>query len=50
MESLVHEHQQDYYRAIQESTAQTDSAPFIEFMLGMMRDAIAVLTPQVAPD
>jgi Fic family protein len=28
-------------RAIQDSTAQTDSAPFIEFMLGMMRDAIA---------
>jgi hypothetical protein len=36
-------------RAIQDSTAQTDSAPFIEFMLGMMRDAIAASTPQVAP-
>lgn len=49
MESLVHEHQHDYYRAIQDSTAQTDSAPFIEFMLGMMRAAIIVFTPQVAP-
>jgi Fic family protein len=49
VESLVHEHQHDYYRAIQDSTAQTDSAPFIEFMLGMMRDAIAASTPQVAP-
>ena len=49
VESLAHEHQQDYYRAIHDSTAQTDAAPFIEFMLAMMRDAIAVSTPQVAP-
>ena len=49
VESLVHEHQQDYYRAIHDSTVQTDAAPFIAFMLAMMRDAIAAPTPQVAP-
>ncbi len=49
VESLVHEHQEDYYRALQESTNQTDVAPFIEFMLRMILDAVSSTTPQVAP-
>jgi len=40
VESLVYQHQQDYYLAIRSSTAQTDSSPFIAFMLQMIRDAI----------
>ena len=49
VESLVHEHQAEYYQALQRSTEQTDSSPFIEFMLKMILDAIMSLTPQVAP-
>lgn len=40
VESLVFAHQAEYYRAIQDSTASADSAPFIEFMLGMILDAV----------
>jgi Fic family protein len=49
VESLVHAHQAEYYAAINHSTQQADSAPFIEFMLSMLRDAILSVTPQVAP-
>jgi hypothetical protein len=38
VESLVHANQANYYQAIQKSTAATDCAPFIRFML----DAIAM--------
>ena len=47
VESLVFAHQAEYYQALQESTHQTDSAPFIAFMLKMI--LYAVTTPQVAP-
>lgn len=36
--------------AIGESTRQTDSAPFIEFMLGMIQDALRASAPEVAPE
>lgn len=49
VESLVHEHQADYYQALQKSTVQTDSASFIEFMLRMILDAVSTTAPQVAP-
>ena len=49
VESLVFEHQAEYYRALQESTHQTDSAPFIAFMLRMILDAVTAATPQVVP-
>jgi Fic family protein len=50
VESLVYEHQPEYYQALQSSTDQTDSAPFIEFMLRMILDAVSgMVTPQVAP-
>ena len=50
VESLIHRHQETYYQAIQLSTGQTDSAPFIGFMLAMIRDALGENpTPQVSP-
>ena len=49
VESLVNEHQLDYYQALQNSTDQTDSAPFIEFMLRMIMEAVLSLAPQVDP-
>ena len=49
VESLVHEHQAEYYQALQSATSQTDSAPFIEFMLRMILDAVITSTPQVTP-
>jgi Fic family protein len=50
VESLVHEHQREYYAVLNQSTAQADSAPFIEFMLKMILSAlITSATPQVAP-
>lgn len=41
VESLVHRQQAGYYRAIHASTAAADCAPFVSFMLGCIRDAIA---------
>ena len=49
VESLIFEHQADYYQAIQESTQKTDSAPFIAFMLRMILDAVTTSAPQVSP-
>lgn len=53
VESMVHEHQSEYYQAINLSTKKTDSAPFIEFMLQMIMNTIessnSLDTPQVAP-
>ncbi len=50
VESLVFEHQPEYYRMLRESTLKTDSAPFISFMLRMILNAIMIPTPDVAPD
>jgi Fic family protein len=36
VDSMVHEHQNQYYQAINLSTQTSDSAPFIEFMLGVI--------------
>ena len=49
VESLIFEHQAEYYQAIQESTRQTDSAPFIAFMLRMILDTVTTTAPQVTP-
>jgi Fic family protein len=49
VESLVFEHQAEYYQAIQESTQQTDSAPFIAFMLRMILETMTSSAPQVTP-
>lgn|GEM_PF-1849187 len=47
MESLIFEHQPEYYQALQKSTQDTDSASFIIFMLRMILDAILTPTPEV---
>jgi len=50
VESLVHQHQQEYYAALNDSTKQGDCARFIEFMLTMVQKAVSECqTPQVAP-
>ncbi len=46
VENMVYEHQHQYYDALNTSTAQADSAPFVAFMLGMILDAIISFTPQ----
>ena len=40
VESMVHEHQSEYYQAINLSTKKTDSVHFIEFMLGVILETI----------
>jgi Fic family protein len=50
VESLIFEHQDEYYQAIQESTQKTDSAPFIAFMLRMILDTVTSSTPEVTPE
>ncbi|OUY08528.1 Fic family protein [Acinetobacter populi] len=40
VESLIYQNQRAYYDALQASTDQTNSAPFIEFILQMIFDAI----------
>jgi Fic family protein len=51
VENMVHEHQIEYYQAINLSTKKTDSAPFIEFILQMILNTIEssnfLATPQV---
>jgi Fic family protein len=49
VESLIFEHQAEYYQAIQESTHKSDSAPFIAFMLRMILDTVTTTAPQVSP-
>lgn len=49
VESLIFKHQGEYYEALQESTRQTDCAPFIAFTLAMIHDALAGFTPQATP-
>jgi Fic family protein len=50
VESMVHTHQSEYYQSINISTQKTDSAPFIEFMLGTILETIdQTLTPHVTP-
>ncbi len=50
LESLIFHHQAEYYQALQESTRQTDSAPFIAFMLRMILDTVTTSTPEVATE
>lgn len=52
VESMIHAQQSAYYQALNLSTQKTDSAPFIEFMLGVILETIASNagnnTPQVS--
>jgi cell filamentation protein, protein adenylyltransferase len=50
VESLVHQHQQEYYAVLNDSAKQGDCALFIEFMLTMVQKAVTESqTPQVTP-
>lgn len=49
VESLVLEHQAEYYQALQKSTETTDSGHFIAFMLQMILTSLASSSPQVTP-
>jgi hypothetical protein len=40
VESMVHARQQEHYEVIGQSTRMSDSAPFVEFMLGAIREII----------
>ena len=46
---MVHAHQNEYYQALNLSTQKTDSAPFIEFMLGMILGTIESNTGNSTP-
>jgi Fic family protein len=51
VESLVYEHQTEYYAVLNKSTENGESSVFIEFMLRMILGAIASLsTPGVTPE
>jgi Fic family protein len=50
VESLIFEHQAEYYQALQESTRQADSVPFITFILRMILDTVTSSTPEVTPE
>ena len=39
-ESIVRDHQSEYYKALEDATAMGESTPFIEFMLEMILEAI----------
>ena len=40
IESIIHDHQAEYYAAINQSNAQGEGTPFIEFMLGIIKEAL----------
>ncbi len=46
VESLIHVRQKDYYQAIVRSSARGESAPFIDFMLEILLEAVRL--PQVS--
>jgi len=44
VENMVHLHQKEYYQAINQSSQIADSAPFVEFMLKRILEAVLELT------
>ncbi len=53
LESVIKEHQQDYYHALEQADNQADSTPFIHFMLSVIQQTLAqnasVSAPENAP-
>jgi Fic family protein len=49
VETVIRDRQEDYYRVLAAADQQSDATPFIEFMLGALRDAVreAVSTDQI---
>ena len=41
VETLVYENQEEYYKVLQSADNKGDSTEFVEFMLGMIRDALS---------
>ncbi|MBW1923538.1 MAG: Fic family protein [Deltaproteobacteria bacterium] len=50
VESMVHARQQEYYEAIGQSTNMNDSAPFVEFMLEVIRETLGDMGSDQAAD
>lgn len=50
VESIIHDHQQEYYQAINDSNAEGESTRFLFFMLRIIKEALseAVLSPDGA--
>ena len=46
-ESIVRDHQQEYYKALEDATKLGESTPFIEFMLEMILEAISKVGKEV---
>jgi len=49
VENMIYKKQHAYYDAINESSEKADCAPFIEFMLEAIYQAIITVTPEVTP-
>ena len=50
VESMIYKNQKQYYSAIHKSTQQTNSAPFVEFMLKMVLETVnSQLIIQISP-
>ena len=45
LESVIKDHQQDYYQALEQADQQADSTPFIRFMLSVIAQALAQNAP-----
>ena len=48
MESIIHDRQSDYYRAINNANNAADSTCFIEFMLSAIKDALLEVTDRTS--
>ena len=49
LESVIKEHQQQYYQALEQADQQADSTPFIHFMLSVIAQTLAQNAPANAP-
>ena len=49
LESVIKEHQQQYYQALEQADQQADSTPFIRFMLSVIAQTLAQNAPVNAP-
>lgn len=49
LESVIKDHQQQYYQALEDADQQADSTPFIHFMLSVIAQTLAQNAPVIAP-
>ena len=49
LESVIRDHQQQYYQALEDADQQADSTPFIHFMLSVIAQTLAQNAPVKAP-